>query len=349
MKHLTLLIWFFLISSLAFNQSPTDDPHWHLVWEDNFNTYNPDIWHKSHLFDGHGGAGPLVYLDQNITVDNGNLVLTINKESFSCPSWALDPEWFCVRQYETGNPYTYTSGRIQSKEAYNTQFGYIEARVKVPPGFGFFPAFWVYLGEGVSNPSNAAEIDIFEILSGTYPNTSVLTTNYHLEYPSATVKHVHELIGFNYTDWHTYAIEWSPSKIIWYVDGFPIRTFSNHVIIDPVRIAFNVGLDPNNPPNLSTPFPSQMLVDYVRVYELRDYDCDLDLYLCDSSFDLYLFWYLFINKSVRKNITIGNGSCNNSLFTGHNIHMRASEGVLINGDFFVPIGAELYVDVNECD
>lgn len=54
------------------------------------------------------------------------------------------------------------------------------------------------------------------------------------------------------------------------------------------------------------------------------------------------------DNKVKKSITIGNGSCNNSLNTGDNIYLRASEGVSINGDFTVPIGAELYIDVNSC-
>ena len=38
----------------------------------------------------------------------------------------------------------------------------------------------------------------------------------------------------------------------------------------------------------------------------------------------------------------------NSLDVGQSVFLRASEGVLINGVFTFPIGAELYIDVNAC-
>lgn len=38
---------------------------------------------------------------------------------------------------------------------------------------------------------------------------------------------------------------------------------------------------------------------------------------------------------------------NNALQTTDNVYLRATDGVEINGDFIVPLGAELYIDVNE--
>jgi hypothetical protein len=54
-----------------------------------------------------------------------------------------------------------------------------------------------------------------------------------------------------------------------------------------------------------------------------------------------------LNK-VKQSITIGNGNCINSLSVVQNVFLRASEGVLINGDFTVPDGTQLYIDVNTC-
>lgn len=83
-----------------------------------------------------------------------------------------------------------------------------------------------------------------------------------------------------------------------------------------------------------------MLIDFVKVYNL-DNDCNTNLNICNYNFTSH-------DNRVKKNITIGNGSCSNSLNSGDNIFLRASEGVLINGDFSVPLGAELYIDVNSC-
>lgn len=63
--------------------------------------------------------------------------------------------------------------------------------------------------------------------------------------------------------------------------------------------------------------------------------------VCNYNFSTY-------NNTVKKNITIGNSTCTNTIDSGQNIYLRATDGVLINGDFTVPIGSELYIDVNPC-
>lgn len=304
-NHFILRITLFFSCFSAFCQMHGNGLNWQLVWEDNFNTFNPNIWKKRHLFDGYGGSGRLVYLDQNVSVNNGRLVLTIKQEDFSCPSWAIDPNWSCVNQHKTGLPYLYTSGLVESKQAYNIQFGYIEARIKVPFGYGFWPAFWVYIGEDVQNPANVAEIDIFEILEGSYHDSSTITTNYHLNYPSNTqhIKHTFTE-GFSFVDWHTYALEWSPSKIVWYLDDIPFRVIPNPGIVDPVRITFNISSEPSNPPISETPFPSEMLIDYVRVYQLNDVNGSANQNAVENNF--HSSQHPLVFQSVCKNITLGN-------------------------------------------
>jgi len=123
-------------------------------------------------------------------------------------------------------------------------------------------------------------------------------------------------------------------------DGFPVRNFPNPGIIDPVRIILNLAIEPWALPNQTTPFPSEMLVDYVRVYEL-DNDCNTIMNVCN-------YYFPSQDNKVKKNITIGNWTCTNTIGSGQNIYLRASEGVLINGDFTISLGSELYIDVNSC-
>ena len=241
--------------------------------------------------------------------------------------------------------YNVNSGWVESKEAYNTKYGYIEAKIKVPYGHSFFPGFWTFVGPGVSNNSNAAEIDIFEMLGGgrltDFDSPDILTTNIWTEYPSI-VDHgkQHKPTNFNYTQWNTYAVEWSPSKIVWYVNHSPIRVLKNHQIIDPVRVLFNFAVRPDLPPDYSTPFPSEMLVDYVKVYSLKK-DCGSTLNACNYDFSNH-------DNKVKNTINIGNGTCSNSLSPGDNVILRASNGVEIKGSFEVPVNAELYIDANNC-
>jgi len=354
-----------LASPFLFGQNPSDDPHWNLVWGDDFNSLNTSIWKVQNHFDHYGGE-PQVYTNRtdNVFIDNGNLVLKVREETYSCPSSALN-QWGCARQDNLGIPYEYTSGWVETNATYNIQYGYLESRVKLPYGKGFWPAYWTFVGTGVSG-TNAAEIDIFEMLGS--HSTSELTTNYHHDYCSSSrpdytggscpqlPSHYEKSAptGFSWDQqWHTYAVEWSPSKIIWYVDGFPIRTFNQTgqtdpatgmpiYPIDPVRIILNFAIEPWSLPDNTTPFPSEMRVDYVRVYQLDNSQCSTtDMNVCNYNFSTH-------DNKVKKNVIIGNGTCTNSLSTGDDVYIRASEGILINGDFTVPVGGELYLDVNGC-
>ncbi len=317
-------------------QTPSNDLHWQLVWEDNFNTLNTNMWQVADHFDHYGE--PQVYKAGNVSVNGGNLIIQTRQEMYNCPSLYLTP-WHCSRQDAVGLPYSYTSGWVESKQAYNTQYGYIESRIKIPYGFGFWPAFWTFLGDGVSG-SNAAEIDIFEML-GHLPNDNV-TTNIHYEYPDGDPYfQKSELDYFDYTDWHIYGVEWSPDRIVWYIDGHAIRTYYNHSVVDPVRIILNTAIEPLYQPTVNqAPFPSDMRVDYVKVYDLKT-DCNTTINACSYNFATY-------DNKVKKEITIGGSSCVNSIPANANITLRATDGILINGDFTVPNGAQLYLDVSAC-
>jgi hypothetical protein len=74
---------------------------------------------------------------------------------------------------------------------------------------------------------------------------------------------------------HTFAIDWSPNSITWYVDGQAYQTRTptdlrgNRWVFDhPFFMILNVAVGGNWPgsPDGSTQFPQRMLVDYVRVY-----------------------------------------------------------------------------------
>lgn len=318
-------------------QTPVNDLHWQMTWEENFNTLNTNMWSVADLFDHYGE--PQVYKSGNVSVNGGNLIITVKQEMYSCPSFNVNP-WHCTRQYNSGGlPYSYTSGWVETKQPYNTKYGYIESRIKMPYGFGFWPAFWTFQGAGIV-ANNAAEIDIFEML-GHLPNDNV-TTNIHLTYPDGDPYFQRsQLEYFTYTDWHIYGVEWSPDRIVWYVDGRAIRTMYNHNITDPVRIILNMAIEPAYQPTANqAPFPSDMRVDYVRVYDLKT-DCNTAINTCSYNFSTH-------DNKVKKEITIGGGTCVNALPANSNITMRSTDGILISGDFTVPTGAQLYLDVSAC-
>ena len=78
-------------------------------------------------------------------------------------------------------------------------------------------------------------------------------------------------------DFHVFALEWEEGEIRWYVDGEHYQTQTDwYSTGDPYPAPFdeefhlvmNVAVGGNwpGPPNLSTPFPQTLEVDWVRVY-----------------------------------------------------------------------------------
>jgi len=334
-KQLTLIIGYWLFCIFAFAQTPTNDPHWQLKWADNFDnfdTFNETIWIKAHLGD-HGGE-PQLFLKQNVWVANGNLVIEINNNRAYCPPQPLPvTTWACGSCVEGWH--NFTSGWVETKSTFNTKYGYIEARIKLPYRAGFFHhAFWTW--QGVGAQFNQAEIDIFEM--GWQPNSNVITTNIHTCYngPNCNENYFQEHIfsGFSYSDWHTYSIEWNADRIIWYIDNIPFRTTINHGIIDPVRIILGMGI--NKAPS-SPPFTEYMYVDFIKVFQLVCEQKDTVVTQIPN-FNTY-------NYAVKKSISL---SGTTTIPVNSNICLRATDFIELLPGFSMDTGRELYLDITPC-
>ncbi|MBQ8165493.1 MAG: family 16 glycosylhydrolase, partial [Lachnospiraceae bacterium] len=102
---------------------------YNLVWEDNFDaeTLNRDDWNVELHEPGWVNAEWQEYVDseENIYIEDGKLVLR--------PVKTTDAE---------GNDY-YTSGRVNTQNKRDFTYGIFEAKLKVPEGVGYLPAFWL--------------------------------------------------------------------------------------------------------------------------------------------------------------------------------------------------------------
>ncbi len=276
MRILVYLAFTFIPLSILAQGPP---PNYILEWEDNFDSLNTDIWLVKNHFDHYGGERQ-VYTDrpENVFIEDGALVLRVDREEYSCPPGALNP-WGCARQNNIGEPYEYTSGWIETKPAYAMEYGYAEARIRLPYGRGFWPAFWTFVAEGLPNHQNAAEIDIYEMYGHKPPY--ILATNVHLHYcnenhptypecndiPNNVREHI---IPSYWNTYHVYSIEWTPLIIKWKINDVTLRVMPNPGLVDPVRLIINMAILQNNLPNEGTPFPSDTKIDYVRAYKLNE-------------------------------------------------------------------------------
>ena len=248
-----------------------DKVAWQLAWSDEFN--GPDgsaVDSTKWSFDiggkGWGNNELETYTSRtaNAHLENGSLVIKAMKETFTgADNITRD----------------YTSARLLTKNKFSQAYGRFEARIKIPYGQGIWPAFWM-LGDNIdaAHWPNCGEIDVMENI-GKEP--SIVHGTFHGPGYSGE-----KGVGAAYTltgekkfsdDFHTFAVEWEPNVIRFYVDGnlYQTRTRADlphgasWVFDHPFFIILNaaVGGDWPGNPDKTTVFPQQMLVDYVRVYK----------------------------------------------------------------------------------
>jgi beta-glucanase (GH16 family) len=246
-------------------------PGWTLVWSDEFNLpdgSSPDAskWNLVTAGNGFGNEELESYTNrpQNAEIQNGNLVITALKESYTGADMVS---------------HDYTSARLNSSNKFAQAYGRFEARIKIPYGQGMWPAFWL-LGSDLSTKAwpTCGEIDIMENI-GREPS-AVHGTIHGPGYSGG--KGIGSPFSFPdgrkfAEDFHVYAVEWSPNQIKFYVDNnlYATRTPADlpagtkWVYDHPFFILLNLAVGgkwPGNP-DATTVFPQQMLVDYVRVYK----------------------------------------------------------------------------------
>jgi hypothetical protein len=72
-------------------------------------------------------------------------------------------------------------------------------------------------------------------------------------------------------EFHIYAVDWTPERITWYLNGQEIRQFTNRTYIpsEPMYLIMNLAVGGNWPgaPDEDTRFPSYFEIDYVRIWK----------------------------------------------------------------------------------
>jgi beta-glucanase (GH16 family) len=232
------------------------------------------------------GEGTWVYCKEHSDDFSGNV---LNKDKWDNDvrdwgKWSWEPQNAFVRggflhlemQYHKhvrgSKTLYYTSGIVKSKEP-PVLYGFFEARVKGAPRHpGVAPAFWAFK----KTKNLWTEIDFFELTQRLYsPKTISLNTHVfrhpsnpggaHLKFEQAWTPEWKSWEGF-----HTYGVGWNKSEIRWYIDGRLVATRENRYWHQALDVVISLGL---RRPLLKKPettgFPTEMLVDYVRVWKKR--------------------------------------------------------------------------------
>lgn len=177
----------------------------------------------------------------------------------------------------------YTTGAITSR--FKFQYGYIEARMRLPATPGFWPAFWM-LHDGWP-----PEIDILEVLTNFNDADEpdyFFSQNYHYNdngYRSAykafnrddmirlgLCMEAEPQCGKRFARWQVYGMKWAPGEISFYINGRYSHGIRNARAVTsiPGYIILNLGVGgwAANPDSRTDWDKAKMEVDWLRVWEL---------------------------------------------------------------------------------
>jgi len=237
-----------------------------LVFADEFNgqTLDGTKWNTAYLW----GTDLIINSEEQYYVD------ILNEPDFGFNPFTFDGEHLTINSIETpenllgrARNQPYLSGVITSYDAFKFTYGYVETRAKVTFGRGYWPAFWLLNAYYVDDKP---EIDIMEFIGH---DQDVVYHTYHYYDSEGRLRSTHSqpTPGVDYTsDFHTYAVEWSPGTIIFYIDNVEV-----HRVIDPkvsqqeMYVIANTALGGwwAGSPDETTPFPGEYTLDYIRVYQ----------------------------------------------------------------------------------
>lgn len=268
-----------------------DRPGWTLTWYDEFNGASLDstkwaaeqgngFWNadSSAYVSGWGNEELQCYTAAapNLRVEQGVLRIIALREAV--PN---------VTSRDTADTCAYSSARLKTRAhdghaLFAQQYGRIEFRAKLPEGQGLWPALWMLpLRDTYGTWAASGEIDVLEA-RGQHPHVVLGTLHYGGQSPDNVYT------GKDYTlpnngrisEWHTYAIEWAPRRISWFVDDSLYQTqtawytgkqkdSTTAPFDQPFYLVMNLAVGGRflGSPDSTTKFPGEMQVDWVRAWE----------------------------------------------------------------------------------
>ncbi|MCC7525528.1 MAG: glycoside hydrolase family 16 protein [Chitinophagaceae bacterium] len=257
------IAFFFLLCSLTAGvclaqrpaQPPMSDIHYtpkklgyKLVWKDEFkgNKLNPKKWAPRGI-----GQRAIAYVSEDaIKVEDGYLKLYALKKGDSLLGSAVG-----------------TQGLFMSK------YGYYECRAQLQKSPGVWAAFWIQsteISKGEDPAQYGAEIDIFEFFKKL--GTDIVSHNVHWAYGpnQQTTRGMQSYLKGVSEGFHTFAVEWTPEKYIFYIDGYKFYEVTQGISHIEEYMILSMEYPSRMEEIKHTVFPDVFIVDYVKVYQKKE-------------------------------------------------------------------------------
>jgi hypothetical protein len=209
-------------------------PEWKRVTTEDFDTFREDAWSR---YDSEGGLGYGLRKPSAISVTDGLLHITARGNVSGGMSHDLDR----------------TYGRWEFR-----------ARTDLGRGFGSAILLWP---ESERWPQDG-EVDIMEV-----PAEDRTQAHFIVHFLRNGGDRVYGTsVDDDFSQWHTFAVDWLPDRIVWYVDGVERFRVTDRNIIPrkPMHIAMQFDQGPSKDwikaPDVTTPAAFSLQVDWLRVY-----------------------------------------------------------------------------------
>lgn len=199
---------FLLVGVVAIMASCATAPkdEWALVWEDNFDVIDTDVWTKI----PRGGSDWNNFMsdyDSLYEVKNGELMLHGIKNS--------------TQKTDTAS---YITGGIYTKNKKGFKNGRVEIRAKFTSAQGFWPAIWMMPTKPAQWPMGG-EIDIMEHLNFDAFAYQTVHSNFTLNHgetrnPKSGITH-----GIDKNDWNVYAVELGYDTLKFFINGVQTNAY----------------------------------------------------------------------------------------------------------------------------
>ncbi|MBS1606105.1 MAG: glycoside hydrolase family 16 protein [Bacteroidetes bacterium] len=134
-----------------------------------------------------------------------------------------------------GQHFDFVSGRINTKGKFDFKYGTAEARIRLSEGQGLWPAWWM-LGNG-EWPATG-EVDIMEYV-GEKDWASAAVHGPGYSGGKGPVAKAYFEKGNGVTQWHIYAVDWTPDSLIFKYDGRKMFGISKTFIAPKGKWAFD--------------------------------------------------------------------------------------------------------------